>query len=139
MKLLLFALALFTTNMFAQEAVVGTWLTQKKNSRIRIYEENGTYWGRIVWVRDSLDTAGNPVTDNKNPEDSLRSRRVFGLVILRHFAYDGEEKWSGGEIYDPETGNTYSCKMKLDEGHLEIRGYVMLALFGRTEIWERVE
>jgi uncharacterized protein (DUF2147 family) len=134
---LLALLALMSTSLFAQQSVLGTWLTQKQNSHITIYEENGTYWGKIVWIRDSIK-AGRPVLDEKNSEDSLRSRPVAGLVILRHFAYDGDDKWSGGEIYDPETGNTYSCKMKLVDGTLEIRGYVMLALFGRTEVWTRV-
>jgi uncharacterized protein (DUF2147 family) len=139
MRLTLLALiTLVCAPLFAQQGAVGTWLTQKQNSHIAIYEENGTFWGKITWVRDSLGKPGDQLTDDKNPDESLRSRRVLGLVILRHFEYDGDDRWSGGEIYDPETGNTYSCKMKLADGNLEIRGYVMLALFGRTEVWTRV-
>ncbi|MBN1327649.1 MAG: DUF2147 domain-containing protein, partial [Candidatus Cloacimonetes bacterium] len=47
-------------------------------------------------------------------------------------------KWKGGTIYDPESGKTYSCTMKLSGDQLEIRGFIGISLLGRTEVWSRI-
>jgi uncharacterized protein (DUF2147 family) len=53
----------------------------------------------------------------------------------------GDNHYQGTEILDPFSGNTYRVKLKLkDLGEtLEVRGYVGFSLFGRTQIWKRVE
>ena len=52
--------------------------------------------------------------------------------------YDGEGKWSGGTIYDPDSGHTYSCHLELLEANkLKLRGYFGVSLLGRTQIWTR--
>ena len=46
-----------------------------------------------------------------------------------------------GDIYDPESGKTYSSffiHLK-DKNTLKVRGYVGISLLGRTEIWTRTE
>lgn len=120
------------------DGILGEWLTAGGESRVEIYKcDSVTYCGKIVWLRDPLKE-GKPVVDDKNPEDSLKSRPVLGLLILRRFTYAGDHVWSGGKIYDPKSGNDYSAKMTLvDEKNLDLRGYVMIPLFGRTEKWTR--
>ncbi len=76
--------------------------------------------------------------DTKNPNEKLRSRNLKDLQMLKHFVYDGRI-WESGEIYDPGTGKTYSCTMKLKLSKLEIRGYIGISLFGRTVIWQRTK
>ena len=45
-----------------------------------------------------------------------------------------------GTIYDPRDGKTYKCRMTLKkDGTLEVRGYLGLALFGKTVVWTRIE
>jgi len=52
--------------------------------------------------------------------------------------YDGRGQWSGGSIYDPDTGHTYSCKLELlDPNKLKVRGFLGVSLLGRTQIWTR--
>lgn len=115
-------------------AIVGEWLSAKKDSRIIIAKQGTTYSGKIVWG------TGQATTDEKNPDPALRNRNIIGLGILNNFVYDGADTWKDGTIYDPREGKTYSCKMTLkDAGHLSIRGYVGLSLFGRTEVWTRVK
>ena len=61
-----------------------------------------------------------------------------GLENLRDFVFKGENKWAEGRIYDPKSGSDYSCEMKLiDENTLEVRGYIGVSLFGRTDVWKR--
>ena len=121
-----------------REGILGAWLTAGEESQVEIFRcDSVTYCGKIIWLRDPLKE-GKPVTDDKNPEDSLKTRPVLGLQILRGFTYAGDRLWSGGKIYDPKSGNDYSAKMTLvDEQNLDLRVYVVIPLFGRTEKWTR--
>ena len=138
----LLLLGLLSPPTFSQdsdrERILGTWLTAGGESKVEIYRcDSVTFCGKIIWLRDPLKE-GKPVTDDKNPEDSLKSRPVLGLQILRGFTYAGDRLWSGGKIYDPKSGNDYSAKITLvDEQNLDLRGYVVIPLFGRTEKWTR--
>jgi uncharacterized protein (DUF2147 family) len=118
--------------------ILGAWLTAGGESKVEIYKcDSVTYCGKVIWLRDPLKE-GKPVADDKNPEDSLKSRPILGLQILRGFTYADDLLWSGGKIYDPKSGNDYGAKMTLvDERNLELRGYVVIPLFGRTEKWTR--
>jgi uncharacterized protein (DUF2147 family) len=121
------------------DTVLGTWLTAKGDSKIQIYKTNNKYYGKIVWLKNPNDENGKPKVDKENPDENLRSRKLFGLEIMKDFVYDGNYTWVDGDIYDPKSGNTYSCKMNLSQDYktLEVRGYIGISLFGRTEIWKR--
>jgi uncharacterized protein (DUF2147 family) len=140
--LLLPCVVLLFSRTFAQGresgAVLGQWLTAGGESKVEIYRSDSvTFAGRIVWLRDPLKD-GRPVTDDQNPEDSLKQRPVLGLEILRGFTYRGDNLWAGGKIYDPKSGNDYSARMTLaGDSTLDLRGYVVIPLFGRTEQWVR--
>lgn len=122
----------------ADEAA-GLWRTVEGKAVVEIYRCGEELCGRIVWLMEPIKD-GNPVRDDKNPSDSLRTRLVLGLTIMEGFVYDDEREWTGGTIYDPESGDTYSAKMYLkDEQTLELRGYVLIPLFGRSELWTRLD
>lgn len=115
------------------DAVLGEWLSAKKDTRILIFKEGSVYRGKVLWG------TGSSLKDVKNPDPALRNRDVIGLVILNGFRFDGDGGWEKGTIYDPREGKTYDCKMTIKEdGRLHIRGYVGVSLFGRTEIWTKV-
>ena len=118
--------------------ILGQWVTAGGESRVEIERRDSlTFHGKIVWLRDPLKN-GKPVVDDKNPVDSLRNRPVLGLELLRGFSYAGDGVWSGGKIYDPKSGNDYSAKMTMiNDTTLDLRGYVLIPLFGRTERWIR--
>lgn len=122
---------------FAQskaDAILGEWLTAKKDSRIQIYKQGNQYAGKVLWG------TGSDKKDTKNPNPALRSRDLIGLTLLNGFAVDGDDTWTGGTIYDPREGKTYSCKLTLKSpDQLNVRGYVGVSLFGRTETWTRVK
>ncbi len=123
------------------DTVLGTWLTTKGESKIQIYKNNNKYFGKIIWLKNPNDEHGKPKVDKENPDESLRSRKLLGLEIMKDFVYDGNYTWVDGDIYDPKSGNTYSCKMNLSKDYqtLEVRGYIGISLFGRTETWKRVD
>lgn len=84
--------------------------------------------------------AGRPRVDRENPDPALRRRPILGLRLLEGLEHDGDGEWSGGTVYDPETGKTYKSKARLGEGGdvLHLRGYIGFSLLGRTTEWTRV-
>jgi uncharacterized protein (DUF2147 family) len=119
------------------DAILGDWLTAEGKAKVHIMKCDSLYCGTIVWLKEPTKE-GKEVVDDKNPDPSLRNRLVLGMTILWGFEYNGDEEWTGGKVYDPENGSTYSGKMTLnDTGTLKLRGYVLIPLFGRSEIWTR--
>jgi len=122
--------------------IVGLWLSSEKNGVIEIYKRGAKFYGKLAWIKDSLDKKTKlRVKDKENPDPKLRDRKICGLEILTSFYYVGENNYKEGNIYDPESGKTYSCKMKLanDGKTLDLRGYLGVSLLGRTEVWTRIE
>ncbi|MDR9399604.1 MAG: DUF2147 domain-containing protein [Salibacter sp.] len=141
--LLVVVAVLFSTSIIAQsaDAVLGKWETKNGKSHVEIYKKDGEYYGEIVWLKEPLNEEGKPKVDKNNPEEDMRSRPLKGLELLREFEYDADdEMWEDGEIYDPESGDTYSCEMSLEgDDKLKVRGYLGISLLGRTTVWTRVE
>jgi len=121
------------------DEAAGLWRTVDGKAVVEVYRCGEALCGRIVWLKEPVKD-GAPVRDDKNPVDTLRGRPVVGLTIMEGFVYDDEREWIGGTIYDPESGDIYSAKMFLkDDQTLELRGYVLLPLFGRSELWTRLD
>lgn len=122
------------------DAITGTWWNAEKTSKIKVYEQNGRYYGKITHLETPNDPTGKPRTDTKNPNDKLKSRPLKGLMILQGLEYQGDGEYEDGEIYDPKSGKTYSCNAKLvGKNKLDLRGYVGFSLIGRTSTWTRAE
>ncbi|MEO5775648.1 MAG: DUF2147 domain-containing protein [Flavobacterium sp.] len=112
------------------DQIIGTYWSPKKDAKINIFRKGGAYYGKSVWVAKSRK-------DNKNPDKSLQSREVLGIELLSGFSYE-DGLYTSGTIYDPESGNTYKCKMTIEGKRLKVRGYIGISLFGRTEFFERI-
>lgn len=126
--------------LFAQnaDAVLGVWKNGEGTGMVQIYKKAEKYYGKIVWLKVPNDANGKPRVDVNNPEPKLQSRTIKGLENLRDFVYKGDNKWEDGRVYDPKNGNDYSCEMKLiDDNTLEVRGFIGVSLFGRTDVWKR--
>jgi uncharacterized protein (DUF2147 family) len=136
MKKIFLAVSLFVSlPSFAQNTVIGKWLSESKKGITEIYEVNGKFYGKLVWLKEPNDATGKLKLDKENKNESLRTSPILGLVILKDFVIrDGE--WKDGTIYDPENGKTYKCTMWLkDVNTIKVRGY--WGPFYRTQIWTR--
>ncbi|HPE56227.1 MAG TPA: DUF2147 domain-containing protein [Bacteroidales bacterium] len=140
--LLIIFMAGFGLNSIAQsfkaEDVLGIWFNEEKDAKIEIYKQGDQYFGKIVWLEEPIDPeTGKAKVDDENPEEELQTRPIMGLLLVKDFEWDGE-LWDDGEIYDPKSGNTYDCYMKLEEkDKLKVRGYIGISLIGRTTYWTR--
>ena len=126
----------------AQEAqdVLGKWYTEDNRATVEIYECEEGFCGKIVALKEPNNPDGTPKLDAENPDASQRTRPIVGTDILTGLEYEEDGEWDDGEIYDPESGKTYSCLMELeDDNTLEVRGFVGLSLIGRSQTWTRAE
>jgi uncharacterized protein (DUF2147 family) len=63
---------------------------------------------------------------------------LLGQSILLGMHPDGAGAWSGGTIYEPDSGRTYKCHLELiDRDHLKVRGFIGVSLLGRSQTWTR--
>ena len=109
---------------------------------------DGDGWIEIVMIGERLSgkIAGSPNDqpgdapryDELNPDPALRNRPLKGITIMSGFRYDGDGRWVGGRIYDPNSGKTYKATIRqIDANTLKLRGYIGISLFGRTDTWTR--
>ncbi len=127
------------------DAVLGVWHTTDDKGRVLVFKDNNHYCAKIVSIKDPNWPAsdeegmgGKPKNDRRNPDPKLRSRSIAGIRFMNDFVYDGNNLWQHGKIYDPESGNTYRCKMSMiSTNQLKVRGYVGIPLFGRTVVCTR--
>ena len=118
--------------------IVGEWYNAEKDAVITLFEENETVSGKITWMQLPNDDNGNPKTDPLNPDEKLKSRARMGMVMMSGFAYDEDNVWDDGELYDPKKGKTYSGMMTLkDKNTIDLRGYIGFSFIGRSSTWTR--
>ncbi len=141
--LLLVAILFVSGNLLAQEYttddILGYWLNEEQDGKVNIYKENGKYYGKLIWLKNPIDEeTGKPKLDKHNPDDELKKRPTKGIILMSDFEYEEDGLWEEGDIYDPKSGKTYSCYMKLETmDQLKVRGYIGISLIGRTTRWTR--
>ena len=125
----------------AADSPAGLWRTiddksGKEKSLVRIVDVNGELRGTIEKLFREPGEDPNPNCE-KCPGDK-KNKPVVGMTILTGLKKD-KDQWSGGEILDPQNGKIYRCKLWLDDKgrELHVRGFIGVALLGRTQIWIR--
>lgn len=100
-------------------------------------EQNGILSGSIERVLETDQPGPNPVC--LKCEGALHNHPLAGLGILWNMKRDGSQ-WTGGQILDPHSGKVYRCTLTLTDGGraLKVRGFLGVALLGRTQLWQRV-
>ena len=128
------------------DGILGVWLTEGRDAEIEIYSCGNKYCGKILWMNepnysaeDREGTPGERKLDLRNPNPSLRHQTILGMQLMRNFAYTGDNRWTDGMVYDPESGHTYKATMSLvTHNQLHLRGYIIIPLLGRTSTWTRI-
>jgi len=91
---------------------------------------------KIAWLKDPLDSKGNPLHDVRNENPSLRGRQIVGLSIFSGLTPTAPSTWTG-KIYNPEDGRTYSATLTvLSQKRIHLRGCKAWLLCGERQ-WFR--
>ncbi|WP_223606259.1 DUF2147 domain-containing protein [Chryseobacterium sp. OSA05B] len=134
--LLTFVLSLFGVLSFAQ--IEGKWKTiddetKQAKSVVEIYKKSdGKYYGKVSQLL--IKPADPNCTACK---DDRKGKPIVGMEIIRGLKKDGDE-FTGGTITDPKSGKTYKCTITKSGDKLNVRGYMGVSVFGRTQTWDKV-
>lgn len=127
-------LMLFAAPAPAPADATGTWRTPR-GADIRIERCGQALCGRIATLGP---TKGDPnPRDTRNADAAKRGQPIKGLTMLTGFT-GGPTRWTGGSVYNPEDGKTYSGTLELiDARTLKLKGCAF-AFFCRSQQWKRV-
>lgn len=127
------------TEVLESDKIIGVWEVGSGKARVKVTKYGDKFGGKIVWLKEPTYPDGTKKVDKNNPDETKRTTPLLGYNNLLGFSYKGKSEYDGGTIYDPENGNVYNCNISLkDDNTLEVRGYIGVSLFGRTDTWKRV-
>ena len=115
MLLIVCFLSVFSFFSYANSSPVGLWktiddATGKPRSLIRISDKNGEL---IATVEKGLLPSDSPNDVCDQCTGERKGKPLIGMVIMDGMKAKGEV-FEGGHILDPDNGETYKCKIKLD-------------------------
>lgn len=116
--------------------------TSGEQCKVRIYRTaQGTYDAQVVWMNHPNNSDGTRRRDVNNPNPALRNTPCDSVVMMRHLAYNKDEKeWQNGEVYNPQNGRFYRSYMRFEnDSTLRVRGYWGVSMFGLTMYWDKIE
>lgn len=113
-------------NAFAGTPATGVWKLDNGKVTVKVSPCGGNLCGTVIGLKKPRDDKGRPRLDKENPDKALRSRPVIGLTILSNMKPDGSNRWNG-TIYNPDDGNTYRSRMKLQNAStMKVEGCVVV-------------
>jgi uncharacterized protein (DUF2147 family) len=122
---------------------VGLWKSiddssGKPTALIRITESGGELQGKIEKLFREPGEEQNPRCDACT--DTRKGQPILGMTIVSGLRKHGDA-YDGGEILDPKNGKVYKSKLTLSDGgkKLDVRGYIGVPMFGRSQTWVRQE
>ncbi len=137
--IILFFLAFITSALVAQDLTQGLWYNEKKSAKVQFYQQGDKLFGKIVWLKDPL-LNGKPKVDKSNPDATLATKPLLGLVFMKGFSKTEKNIWEEGTIYDPENGKTYQCKITIiSPTQLDVRGFIGFSIMGRTSHFTKAD
>ena len=126
-----------------QLSPVGSWKimdpkTHEPRTIIQIREQGDNLVGKIQKIFFQNGESSNDLCQRCKGE--MRNQPVLGLDFMWGFKKHGAT-WKNGRILDPSTGKIYKSRLQVVDGGkaLKVRGYIALPIFGRNQIWQRVE
>ncbi|MGJ8522067.1 hypothetical protein R84981_000740 [Carnimonas sp. R-84981] len=125
----------------SQPTPVGTWRmvddkTKLPKAIVEITQHGDTLEGKPIKLIRRPDQTPNPLCEKCDGERA--NQPIKGMTLLWGVKRDGDE-WNGGHILDPSNGSVYRVKLipSKDGKTMEVRGYLGISLFGRTQVWYR--
>jgi uncharacterized protein (DUF2147 family) len=129
-------------NSVKANRICGKWQSTEKNLIVEVYPYKNTFRAKMVWFTGGVSKSKpmETITDIKNPDPALRSRKVLGLDVVENLTYNPKsDSWEGGKIYEVQSGKYWSAAAYIDKtGLLKVKGYWKVKLLGKTMTFKRV-
>ncbi len=119
----------------AAASVEGLWRATTDHAEVKIDACGDKICGRLV-TSDRLKAFPDQL-DVRNRDAALRGRPLKGVLIMRDFS-GGPTLLTGGTLYDPSGGGTYSGRLTLTTPDtLKMTGCIVAPLC-RSQTWTRI-
>jgi uncharacterized protein (DUF2147 family) len=129
----------FAGAALAGESLDGYWMDSDGEVLLKIGQCGNARCGKVAWLRKPLGPDGGPLRDFRNPDARLRSRFVCGLPVVIGFKKQSDGTWGDGTVYVPDHGMSLSGSAQvLGPTKVKVSGYMLLPIFGSSEVWTRV-
>ena len=130
------ALCYVTCSQAAALSPVGRWTTVdektgEKKADVQMELVHGVLSGTIIRTYSTPDDTG---VCSACPGE-FKDQPIQGLRFIWGLTEDESGTWQAGKILDPQTGKIYHLKMTREGDNLHVRGYIGIALLGRTQTW----
>lgn len=120
--LLLILLATGLLALQAQSSIVGTWKDHEKGGIIRIYQENGLYYGQLIGADNPADHA------------KIQGKKI---MVIRDFKQENSTTYCCGTLFQPQHQRELSATLIL-EGTDRICINARYGVFSGTRYLERM-
>ncbi|MBK0378297.1 DUF2147 domain-containing protein [Mucilaginibacter segetis] len=130
-----------STEVRAGDQICGKWENEDKNLIVQVYRIDDEYKAKIVWFNDGDDSKKlDEWRDKKNPDPTLRNRKILGMNVLEKLVYDPDsDSWEDGMIYDAKNGRHWNSSAYInDDGKLKVKGYWHFKFIGKTMTFNRI-
>ena len=146
LRMAMFALLLHVASAFgasSSDLLPGLWeqfddKSGKLQALIRVsLLADGTYTGIVEKI--VVEPGDDPSPRCENCRDQRRDMPVLGMQIISGLKRVGDTEYGQGWILDPDEGESYRLKISVRSAgaSLDVRGYIGISLFGRTQTWRR--
>ena len=122
----------------AAPPAAGVWIDHTGRGAVEIAPCPEGLCGRIVWLQQPNDKAGQLLRDEKNGDRAKRAQPICGLQIIGGLKLQPDGSWDNGWIYDPEQGERFDVELRLrNPDQLQVMGYKGLKFLSETYQWKR--
>ena len=123
------------------QKVTGFWKTVddrtgKNKALVEVYTKGDKLYGKVRKILE--DGKANALCEKC--DGNRKDKPIEGMTIIGGLEKTGAYEWRGKDLFDPEQGQTFRCKIWWDPDNpeeLKVRGY--LAFLYRTQTWVRAE
>lgn len=124
----------------SDDKICGKWITKEKNLVVKVFRSEGNLKAKILWFKPDGIKEIEDFRDERNPDPSLRNRRLLGLEIVDGLKYKPHTKtWENGKIYDPYHGYFWDSSAYLTkDGVLKVTGYWKFKWIGKTLTFDKL-
>jgi len=127
---------------YDRESVFGIWASS--GTMIEVAPDGDSLSATIIALKnpnwrekDGVGRIGEPKIDLHNPDESRHTDSLIGLQMLDGYEFH-KGKWRG-KLYLPSNGTTWSSTARIKKGNLQIRGYIGVSMFGKTQSFAPLE
>jgi len=123
----------------AAENLDGFWMDSDGEVILEVGPCGDRRCAKVAWLRKPNGPDGLPLRDYRNSDPNLRSRPVCGLEVVTGFKRQPDGTWGDGTVYVSDLGASFSGYAEvLSPTSVKVTGYIILPIFGDSEVWTRV-